>query len=408
MSVWDSLVGQAHVRAVLTDAVAASRRDTPDSAAMTHAWLITGPPGSGRSVAATSFALALVCPNGGCGECRVCRDALAGRHSDVTIVRPTGVIIGVDQTRELVGRVAVKPTRSDWNVVVIEDADRLNEHADNALLKSLEEPPEHAVWILCAPSADDVLPTIRSRCRVLRLRSPSASEVAAHLLASESVEPALAAYAARAAQGHIGRARALALDEDVRTTHLNVLRIPLKLGSVATCMAVATDTLEAARARVDTQASVLETREREALLASYGEGGKGAGSARARASAALKDLEREQRNRRRRMLRDELDRVLLDLLGLYRDVLLILSGSDVPLINAEMAAELGTLASSLTAAGVLQRMDAISHARDALAADGSEDLVLTTAVLALARPRAASAREATALTSGQSRNDVVP
>mgnify|MGYP003587685248 CR=1 FL=1 len=408
MSVWDSLVGQDHVRDILTEAVSAARRDTPDSAAMTHAWLITGPPGSGRSVAATSFALALVCPDGGCGVCRVCRDARAGRHSDVTIVRPAGVIIGVDQTRELVGRVAVKPTRGDWNVVVIEDADRLNEHADNALLKSLEEPPEHAVWILCAPSVDDVLPTIRSRCRVLRLRSPSASEVAAHLVSSEGVDPALAAYAARAAQGHIGRAKALALDDEVRTTHLNVLRIPMRLGSVATCMAVAGETLDAARARVDTHATALEARERESLMQAYGEGGKGGGSARSRAAGALKELEREQRNRRRRMLRDELDRVLIDLLGLYRDVLLILSGSDVPLINAEMATELGTLAGSLNAAGVLHRLDAISHARDALAADGSEDLVLTTLVLGLQRPRVASIGNAEALASGQERRNVVP
>ena len=408
MSVWDSLVGQDHVRELLTDAVSAARRDTPDSAAMTHAWLITGPPGSGRSVAATSFALALVCPDGGCGQCRVCRDALAGRHSDVTIVRPAGVIIGVDQTRELVGRVAVKPTRGDWNVVVIEDADRLNEHADNALLKSLEEPPEHAVWILCAPSADDVLPTIRSRCRVVRLRSPSAPEVAAHLITSAGVDPALAAYAARAAQGHIGRARALALDDQVRTTHLNVLRIPLKLGSVATCMAVASETLEAARARVDANATEVEATERQALMQAYGEGGRGGGSVRSRAAGALKELEREQRNRRRRMLRDELDRVLLDLLGLYRDVLLVLSGSEVPLINAEMAAELGTLAGSLNAAGVLDRLDAITHARDALVADGSEDLVLTTLILQLQRPRVSAVSHATTRTSGQERHIVVP
>lgn len=387
MSVWDSLVGQDRAVAELRRAVAEAHADAShaSTSAMTHAWLIIGPPGSGRSVVAVAFAAALVCPDGGCGVCRSCRNVTAGLHSDVTVVRPAGVIMGVDQTRNLVGRIGVMPVRSDWNVIVIEDADRLNEHADNALLKSLEEPPPHGVWVLCAPSVDDVLPTIRSRCRVVRLRTPPIAEVAAYLHATAGVDPAVAAYAARSAQGHIGRARALALDEDVRLRHQNVLHFPARLGSVAECLSAAADLVADAKAQVAATADPLDSAEAAELLRSYGDGGTGAGSARSRASAPMKDLEREQRNRRRRLLRDELDRVLLDLLGLYRDVLAVSTGACVELINAEARSAIEHLVATSDTPAVVHRLDAITHARGALAADGSEDLVFAELALALQR-----------------------
>lgn len=385
MTVWDALVGQAEVVEQLQRAVGAAHEAEPGPG-MTHAWLITGPPGSGRSMAAVAFATALVCPDGGCGTCRACRDVAAGVHSDVTIVRPEGVIFGVDQTRGLVGRVGVLPSRGDWNVIVIEDADRLNEHADNALLKALEEPPPRGVWILCAPSADDLLPTIRSRCRVVRLRTPPIDDVAAYLTGSEGVDPALAAYAARAAQGHVGRARALATDPDERVRHQDILRFPARLGSVAACLTAADDIVAAAKERVATAADPLDAAELSELLRNYGEGGTGPGTARSRASAVIKDQEKQQRNRRRRLLRDELDRVLLDLLGLYRDVLAVATLAATPLINQEMRTEIDRLAAGTDAPGVLRRIDAIGRARALLAADGTEELVFERLALELQRP----------------------
>lgn len=388
MTVWDRLVGQDEVVAQLRRAVAdAHRADAHEvgSAGMTHAWLIIGPPGSGRSLAAVSFATALVCDSGGCGTCRACRDVANGLHSDVTVVRPAGVIMGVDQTRELVSRIGVMPGRSDWNVIVIEDADRLNEHADNALLKSLEEPPRYGVWVLCAPSADDVLPTIRSRCRVVRLRTPGISDVAAFLERTEGVDPSLAAYAARASQGHIGRARALATDETVRARHLDVLRFPQRLGGISSCLAAAGELVARAREQVAEAADPADAAELAEVLRSYGDGGTGAGSARSKASASIKELERAQRNRRRRMLRDELDRVLIDLTGLYRDALTVLTGADVDLINSAAQAEIDQLVAHSDPVGVLAVIDAIGAARTALASDGAEDLVLSQLAVAMRR-----------------------
>jgi DNA polymerase-3 subunit delta' len=200
VTVWDGLVGQRAVTEVLRGAVAGR--------GMTHAWLFTGPPGSGRSNAAVAFAAALQCERQGCGECQACRTVLASSHPDVTIVRTERLSIGVDDVRDLVRRAALAPVGARWQVMVVEDADRLTDPACNALLKAIEEPTERTVWLLCAPTSEDVLPTIRSRCRHLALTTPTPVDVAAFLVRTEGVAEALAAYTARASQGHIGRARA--------------------------------------------------------------------------------------------------------------------------------------------------------------------------------------------------------
>jgi DNA polymerase III subunit delta' len=218
MSVFDQLVGQDAVVAQLEDAVRASQqlRAGGGAGAMTHAWLFTGPPGSGRSTAARAFAAALQCADGGCGECHTCRAAMSGRHADVDIITPTKLSYGIEDTRELVRRASMAPAVGAWHVLVVEDADRLTEQAANALLKAIEEPPKNTVWMLCAPSPEDLVATIRSRCRLVGLRTPSTAAVAAVLERRDGVDPVTATFAARASQGHIGRARRLALDEHSR------------------------------------------------------------------------------------------------------------------------------------------------------------------------------------------------
>ena len=209
MSVWADLVGQQRVVDVLRRAVAGGPH------AMSHAWLITGPPGSGRSNAARSFAAALQCENGGCGTCNTSRTALSGAHPDVTLVRTEQLSIGVDEVRELVRRAAMSPTLGRYQVLVVEDADRVTERGADALLKSIEEPAPRTVWLLCAPTPDDVVVTIRSRCRAVHLSTPSNAAVAELLVRRDGVPSELAAFAARVAQGHIGRARMLARHEQI-------------------------------------------------------------------------------------------------------------------------------------------------------------------------------------------------
>lgn len=387
MGVWDSLIGQDAAAETLAAAARASRQDAP-SQAMTHAWLITGPPGSGRSTAAVAFAAALQCPRDGCGECDACRAALSGVHPDVEIVRSETLSYGTDDARALVARSAVIPAEAPWHVVVVEDADRFTDEAVNVLLKVLEEPPRHLVWVLCAPSAEDVLPTVRSRTRALQLRTPSTQEVARALQDRYAVEPAMASFAARASQGHIGRARALALDEDARLRRQEILRIPDALRDLSACFAAAAELLASATEDAAAITDALDAREEQDLRLAYGAGAEGVTRARLdRLSArAVKDLQRAQKSRRTRAVRDQVDRALLDLLSYYRDVLMIQTEADVDLVNDEMRNQLSREAASCAPADTARRLAAIERTRIAVAANGALPLVLEGLMVELRDP----------------------
>ncbi len=371
MSVWEALIGQDAV----VEELAHSASD-PD--AMTHAWLITGPPGSGRSTAAVAFAAALQCPDRGCGSCSVCQSARAGSHPDVDLVRSETLSYGVDDARELVAKASVVPADAPWHIVVIEDADRLTEQAVNVLLKVLEEPPPHLVWLLCAPSPEDVLPTIRSRTRSVHLRTPSTAEVAAALQDRYGVDPAMAAFAARASQGHIGRARALATDEGARRRRQDVLRIPDGLRDLSSCFAAAEALLAMATEDAASITDALDVAEEEALLRAYGAGAEGVTKARfdKLSDRAVKDLRKMQASRRKRAVRDQLDRALVDLITYYRDVLVLQMEAGVPLVNDEMRTQISQEASASTATETARRLDAIERGRLAVQANGALPLVL--------------------------------
>ncbi|MEO7981387.1 MAG: DNA polymerase III subunit delta', partial [Sporichthyaceae bacterium] len=282
-------------------AAAAAVRRGEDGQGMTHAWLFTGPPGSGRSTAARAFAAALQCPSGGCGDCDACRTALAGTHADVEVVNTRKLSIGVDDARRLVSRAGRHPAGGRWQVLVVEDADRLTDQAGNALLKAVEEPTPRTVWLLCAPSVDDVLPTVRSRCRHLSLRTPPTAAVAEVLHRRDGVDPAMASFAARAAQGHIGRARRLATDEDARLRRHAVLRLPLSLQELSGALRAAGDLVDAATAEADEQGATVAAAEADDMRRALG---VGAGARQpAGAAAALKELEGEQKKRSTRTKR---------------------------------------------------------------------------------------------------------
>lgn len=378
--VWSDLIGQDRVVATLQRAVRGAVSAT-NRHAMTHAWLFTGPPGSGRSNAARAFAAALQCPAGGCGECNTCVTSLSGAHPDVTLVRTEQLSIGVDEVRDLVRRAAMSPTLARLQVLVVEDADRITERGADALLKSIEEPAPRTVWLLCAPTADDVVATIRSRCRRVELSTPSEAAIAELLQRRDGVEPELARFAARVAQGHIGRARALARHEDARARRLQVLHLPARLTSLGACLDAAAQLVESASAEAAQATAELDERERTQLSEALGFTAKGARPRNAQ--AALRDLEDQQKARAKRLQRDALDRVLTELTSFYRDVLTLQTGSGVPLINAELGEEIASQARTTTPEATVVRIDAILACRTALETNVAPLLAMESLMLSL-------------------------
>jgi len=365
MSVYDNLVGQDHITAILKGAVEASRSGV-DSQEMTHAWVFTGPPGSGRSSAAVAFAQALICPNQGCGACNECRSAMAGSHPDVEIIRTEGLSIKIDEVRELLSRVAWAPSMGGWRVVVMEDADRLTESAANALLKAIEEPGNRTVWLLCAPTLHDVLPTIRSRCRHIQLHTPSDEAVAQVLINRDGIAPAMATFAARVSQGHIGRAKYLALNESVRSNRTTIMSLPLQLNSLAAAFRAAQTLVDLATASANASADVRDEKEIAALQEAYGKGATGRGMASG-AAKAVKELEKEQKSRATRMVRDSIDGALLDIATFYRDVMMVQSASVDAIINTDLVDAINAYAVKHPNHTTINKMSAIMDARTNLA-----------------------------------------
>jgi DNA polymerase III subunit delta' len=383
-AVFGALTGQEAVTAQLARAAASAASDSPAAGGMTHAWLFTGPPGSGRSLAARAFAAALLCNRQGCGECASCHQVAAGTHADVLFVRPEGLSYGVRQTRDLVLKAAAAPVSGRWRIVVFEDADRATEQAANALLKAIEEPAPRTVWLLCAPYADDLPTTIRSRCRLVTLATPRTSAVA-DVLVREGVPAERARAAAHAAQGHIGRAWRLATDTEAARRREEVLRVPGQLGSIGDAVRAAAGLVRAAEAEAAAVTEELDEPERQALRRAFGEGstGKGVASALRGGAGALRELEERQKSRATRLKRDALDRALLDLAAYYRDVLAVQVGSSVELANEPRADELRRLAAKTRPAATVRRIEAILSCRQRLQLNAAPLLAVEELTLAL-------------------------
>lgn len=390
---WAELVGQDEAVAALRAAAGAAGRSGPERAnAMSHAWLFTGPPGSGRSVAARAFAAALQCERDaepGCGSCPACRTVRAGTHPDVRSVVPEGLSISVAEIRGVVALASRLPGLGRWQVVVIEDADRLTEQASNALLKAIEEPPARTVFLLCAPSThpDDISVTVRSRCRVVALRTPPAAAVAA-VLERGGADPGLAAWAAAAGQGHIGRSRRLVRDGAARTRRAAVLAIPASLTSLRACLDAADDLVAAAEAEAAALSGELDAGETDALQTALGAGGTGKGTAAAARGAvgAVKELERRQKSRATRAQRDALDRALVDLAAFYRDVLIAQAGAGVAAAHPDLADQVRAVAALVGARGALERLDAVLACRQALELNVKPRIAIEALTVALRLP----------------------
>ncbi|MCG3750061.1 DNA polymerase III subunit delta' [Amycolatopsis sp. Poz14] len=375
IGVWTELVGQEPAVETLSTAAAAAAKivagEPVAPAAMTHAWLLTGPPGSGRSVAARTFAAALQCSTGtGCGACPGCRTTMAGTHADVRLVVPEGLSISVAEMRALVQAAARRPTTGEWQVVIIEDADRLTEGASNALLKAVEEPPARTVFLLCAPSdhPEDVSVTIRSRCRLVPLRTPPAEAIAQVLISRDGVEPERANWAAAVCNGHVGRARRLATDEAARQRRATVLRIPLGLRRPDDVFTSADQLISAAEADAGEESKGRDEQERSELRTAMGGDGTGKGVAGAKraAEAAVKQLEKRQKSRATRTQRDTLDIALVDLAGFYRDVLVTASRSGATLTHPDHAEQINSAAAAWSLESTMRRLEAVLECREAI------------------------------------------
>ncbi|KTS91110.1 DNA polymerase III subunit delta' [Microbacterium testaceum] len=369
---WDAVWGQPE--AVQTLQAAAS-----DPSALAHAWLITGPPGSGRSTLAYAFAAALIADP---GDVPAQRQVIARTHPDLTALRTEQVVIRIDEARRLVERASFAPSLGRYRVIVVEDADRMAERTSNVLLKALEEPPEQTVWVLCAPSDADLLPTIRSRVRVLRLREPSVSDVAALIVERTGAAPDVAEESARHAQRHIGMAQRLATDDDARARRAETLAAVLGVRGIGDAVEVAGRIVRLATDDAKALTATRDEEERRNLLRMLGvaEGAAVPPSVRGQVNA----LEDDQKRRATRSLRDGIDRVLTDLQSLFRDVVMLQFGRDADLVNSERVDDLRVLAGEWSPARTLGVLDRISETRRNLEQNAAPLLALESLLITVA------------------------
>lgn len=378
---WDDVIGQA-------DAIA-TMRAAAEGEGLTHSWLITGPPGSGRSTLAYAFAAALIARTGDTGgvddgDLEATEAQVAARtHPDLGVLSTERVIISIDEVRQLVASSQFSPSVGRYRVMVIEDADRMTERTSNVLLKALEEPPPRTVWILCAPSEADLIPTIRSRVRGVRLRVPSVDDVAELISRRDDISLPEATRAAREAQSHIGMAHRLATNEQARVRRARTLQLALGIRSVSGAVLAAAELLEVAGDDAKAITEERDAQERESALRSLGIDAGGTVPPALRAQ--LKSLEDDQKRRATRSLRDGLDRILVDLLSLYRDILLLQLGAPVEPVNLAIYSELLRAASEATPARTLGTMDAIAEARLRIQANVAPALALEAVLISALR-----------------------
>ena len=379
-SVFDNLIDQEVVINTLKDAIAASKDSSNNSQNMTHSWLFTGPPGSGRSNAAIAFAAGLLCEQGGCSTCVNCITTIDGSHADIELIRTEGLSIKVDEVRELITRTSWSPSVGNYRVVVIEDADRLTESAANALLKVIEEPGARTVWLLCAPTLTDVIPTIRSRCRYLTLRTPSINAVTQLLIDRDGIDPKMAEFAANANQGHVGRAKYLATNEEARKTREKILNIPFTVKDLASAFEAANALVELAKSQALAESEVRDEGELAKLKESYGMTGSKLATG---GSKAVKELEKEQKTRGTRLVRDNLDRTLLDLATLYKDILLCQSNSSNQITNLDLQNRIKQKAQETTPESITKSISSILEARSSLKLNSASTLTTEALLLLL-------------------------
>ena len=386
---WEELIGQEFSVKALKQASLDAKESISNKVlpGFSQSWLITGPPGSGRSTAARLFAATLQCEENGCGKCVSCISVNRGTHPDVHVITPKGLSFGVDDTKDLVKESYMMPSLGQWNIIILEDADRLTTEAGNALLKAIEEPGRLTMWILCAPSSKDVLITIKSRCRIISLRTPPAEEIAELLITRDKIDKATAYFAAHASLGHVGRAKLLATNERVKQRRTQVLQVPFELKDLPTCFQAAQKIVDAAEEDAEDETNEIDEKELDSLMKAYGEGAVGVTQKKIErlSSGARKELEQDQKKRSKRITRDRLDLTLQELAAFYRDVLVLQTGAEIELFHTEMRGSIQKMADSSSINSTIKKLDTVEATRRMLPSEAAPLLVLEAMTVSLAR-----------------------
>ena len=383
MKIFENIVGQPQVVETLKSAVIAARENSEFSHKMTHSWLFTGPPGSGRSTAAKAFAAALVCSNNGCGECIDCQTAMDGTHLDIDILRTETSSIKVDEIREIITRTSTSPSIGGWRVVIVQDAQRLTEAAANALLKVIEEPSTRTIWIMTASSTLDLLATLRSRCRQIQLKTPDKESIIELLVKRDKADMQVAEFAARVSQGHIGRAKYLSENPNSRTRRNDVIEIFMKVNDSASAFSAASRIIDIAQEEAEEATKISNEIELIDLQNALQGPGKSLISG---GTKEIKDLEKAHKARIKRFIEDSLDRCLLDLLSIYRDSLLVQLSKNASIINSEYFARYPEIFSRFKPESIIGKIEDVLSAREKLAQNASNLLAIENLICKLVQP----------------------
>jgi len=348
MPLFEQVVGQERALGLLRQALASGPA---------HAYLFTGPVGVGKSEAALDFAAALCCGEDGCGECSTCRRIREGLHPDVEVIAPEGSAILIDQIRSINGDVALRPFEARARVYVLLEAEAMNLPAANAFLKTLEEPPPHAYFILVTSAPEELPETIVSRCQRVLFTRPPAGQVADYLRRCYATAEDQALTYARVAQGDLNHARALATSERARRQRDDLLdwarRIPT--GSFLDAHLAVDELMAGVEARAEERVAQLEEGRQLALA--------WAGDARARARVEKRFDERVKRERRRSVA-EAVDQALLTFAGWYRDLAVIALDADEAVFNRDRLGELRQEVFPALAPAYLQAVEVVRRARE--------------------------------------------
>ena len=383
MKIFENIVGQPQVVETFKSAVIAARENSEFSQKMTHSWLFTGPPGSGRSTAAKAFSAALVCSNNGCGECIDCQTAMDGSHLDIDILKTETSSIKVDEIRELISRTSTSPSIGSWRVVIIQDAQRLTEAAANALLKVIEEPSTRTIWLMTASTSLDLLATLRSRCRQIQLKTPEKESIIDLLVKRDKVDMQVAEFAARVSQGHIGRAKYLSENPNSRTRRNDVIEIFMTVNDTSSAFEAASKIIDIAQEEAKEALKISNEIELINLQNALQGPGKSIISGGAK---EMRELEKTQKSRVKRSIEDSLDRFLLDLLSIYRDSLLVQLSKNASIINTEYFARYPEIFSRFMPESIIRKIEYVLSAREKLAQNASNLLAIENLICNLVQP----------------------